>query len=358
MTHSIGRTGGGDREGVAEGGPLTVLGWDVGGVNTKAVRWPGLQGRSAPYEIQRDPTALVPTLWRLAKELGWAPEWPHAVTMTAELSQAFRTKREGVAFVVDAVERAFPGADIAVYAVGGEFVDPGEARRRALEVAASNWAATARMVARTWPECLLVDIGTTSTDIIPVAKGRVVATGWTDPDRLASGELVYTGALRTPAEAVAAAVPFRGGPCAVSAEGFALIGDAHLWAGRLRLQDYSVATPDGRPATREFAGERLARVVCGDRELLDEAAIDAIAGALVEAQLDTVANAIARVRRRHPGLATAVVTGLGEWIAAEAAARNGLAVVSLADHLGDAARTAPAAAVAVLLAEQRAGRLG
>ena len=347
MTDSM---GGAPANGSSTGGCSTpVLGWDIGGVNTKAVRWPELLVRSAPYEIQRDPAVLVPTLRGLAAELGWAPEWPHAVTMTAELSQAFRTKREGVGFVLGAVEQAFPGAEVLVYSVGGEFLSPSEARRRPLEVAASNWAATARLVARALPDCLLVDIGTTSTDIIPVAGGQVVAAGWTDPDRLASGELVYTGALRTPAEAVAATVPLRGRPCAVSADGFALIGDAHLWAGRLRREDYSVAAPDGRPATREFAGERLARVVCADREMLDEAGIDAIAAALAEAQLGTVARAIGQVCRRHPAIDTAVVTGLGEWIAAEAARRRGLAVVRLSDRLGDAARTAPAAAVAWLL---------
>jgi uncharacterized hydantoinase/oxoprolinase family protein len=44
------------------------------------------------------------------------------------------------------------------------------------------------------------------------------------------------------------------------------------------------------------------------------------------------------------------VTGLGEFVAAGAAARAGLVVLRLAQRLGDAAaRTAPAAAVAMLL---------
>jgi probable H4MPT-linked C1 transfer pathway protein len=346
MTHSIGAKVSDNRRAV----PAAVIGWDIGGVNTKAVRWPDLAVRSAPYEIQRDPGALVPTLLRLAAELEAGPDRAHAVTMTAELSQAFRTKREGVAFVLDAVERAFPASAIGVFGVSGEFLTPDEARRRPLEVAASNWAATARLVAETVPDCILVDIGTTSTDIIPIAGGRVVPLGWTDPDRLLNGELVYTGAVRTPAEAVSRAVPLRGAPCPVSAEGFALIGDAHLWCGRLRDEDYTAPTPDGRPATRELAGERLARVVCGDREMLAESDIDAIARALVEAQLRTVTEAIRRVRHRHRKVAIAVVTGLGDWIAADAAYRAGLEVRHLGELLGEAARTAPAAAVACLYA--------
>jgi len=337
-----------------------VLGWDIGGANTKASKVDIEDGRlsrpralSVPLEMQRDSAALVPALRRLAAELRGGPV-THAVTMTAELSQAFRTKREGVGFVLDALAEAFPGEPVRIYGVDGRFLDPAEARDRPLEVAAANWAATARFVGRQVADCLLVDIGTTSTDIIPIVAGEPTVLGRTDPERLLSGELVYTGALRTPAEAVATAVPLWGGLCPLAAEGFALIGDAYLWLGTLEARDYSVSPPDGRPATREFAGERLARAVCADAEMLDEEAVGTIARALAEAQVSTVAGAIRRVSARHPLLGIAVVTGLGDFIAAGAASRAGLEVSSLADRIGDAARTAPAAAVAWLLADETA----
>lgn len=334
----------------------TVLGWDIGGVNTKAARLESagdlndVRSVSEPYELQHDPAALVPTLLRLARDLNSDRSTAHAVTMTAELSQLFRTKREGVGFVVDAMEQAFPRDPIAVHTVSGGFLQPDEARRRPLEVAASNWAATAALVASFEPDAILIDTGTTTTDIIPIVGGRVRATGHTDPARLQSGELVYTGALRTPAEALAHEVPIPGGRAGVSAEGFAMIGDAHLWLGRLHPAGYTSPTPDGRPPTREFAGERLARVVCADREMLDEAAIDGIALALVEAQLVRLGAGLARVRARWPSLSRAVVAGLGDFIAAEAAQRARLTVVALRNRLGGASVTAPAVAVAWLYA--------
>ncbi|MEO8090920.1 MAG: hydantoinase/oxoprolinase family protein [Gemmatimonadales bacterium] len=334
---------------------LAILGWDIGGVNTKVTRLEVvsegsvIRSKCLPFELKHDPGALAPTLTEAARAVGGAPGDLHAVTMTAELSQAFRTKREGVGFVLDALEGAFPGSRLHVYTVEGRFVPPREARTLPLSVGAANWAATARLVARSVPTCVLLDVGTTSADLIPIVNGQVVVEGHTDPARLLSGELVYTGALRTPVEAVAPQVPLWGGSAGVAAEGFALIGDVHLWLGSLSPDDYTCRTPDGRPSTREFAGERLARTVCADRDMLDDSAVDAIAGALAEAQVGAVARALGRILARWPVISTAVVAGLGDFIAVEAAQAVGLDIVRLADRLGQSARTAPAAAVAWLL---------
>lgn len=336
---------------------MPAVGWDIGGVNTKVAHVGGgkvlsVQGR--PYEIQRDPRALIPLLREMLAEVGGTDATPQAITMTAELSQIFRTKREGVRFVLHAVETAFPSASVHVYTVDGNFLSPADARERPLSVAAANWAATARAVAVHHPHALLVDIGTTTTDLVPIVDGAVVAGGHTDPERLMSAELVYTGALRTPTEAIASYVPLGDALAGVSAEGFALAGDVHVWRGDLNPADYTCPTPDGRPTSREFAGERLARVVCADRDMLDETAITRLADAIARAQVRCIQAAIQRVLDRHPSIRVAVVTGLGAFLGVAAARALDLDVVALSEELGEAgARCAPAVAVALLL-ERRA----
>ena len=335
---------------------MSVVGWDIGGVNTKVARVVDgtlVAARSRPFEIQRDPHALGPLLSALADEIGTSPDDRHAVTMTAELSQMFRTKRDGVGFVLDAVCAAFPRAGTRIFAVDGRFLSPDDARREPLAVAASNWAATARLVALDHPDAILIDIGTTTTDIIPIVGGEVVALGITDPARLASRELVYSGALRTPTEAIVRHVPLDDATATVSGEGFALIGDVHVWRRDLDAADYSVPAPDGRSASREHAGERIARIVCADREMLDHSAISRIADAVAAEQVIQIADAVTRVRDRHPSLTVAVVTGLGAFIADRAAHVAGLRVIALAESIGvDGARAAPAAAVALLMDRQ------
>ena len=172
---------------------------------------PSLRSASMPFEIQRDPEALPSVLRSLATELGHAEGWPHAVTMTAELSQAFRTKREGVAFVLDALARAFPGRSAARVHGGRPVRDAGRGRPPI------RWRSprrTGRRRPRSSPGSSPTASWSTSAPPPPTSFRSKAAgsprRGRTDPERLLSGELVYTGALRTPAEALAPRGPALG----------------------------------------------------------------------------------------------------------------------------------------------------
>jgi len=185
-------------------------------------------------------------------------------------------------------------------------------------------------------------------------RGLVVARGTTDTARLRSGELVYTGVLRTPVAAIVRSVPLRGRRCRVSAEYFAASADVHLWLGRIGEDDYTCETPDGRGRSRREAGARLARMVCADFEVLGEANITAIAEYVAAAQLDHVVSGVRQVERRLGARCPkiAVVAGQGAFLAGAAAQAAGLEPSALASALGaDVARATPAAAVAYLLRE-------
>src|SRR5262245_3206272 len=329
-----------------------VLGWDVGGAYVKAAVVEVAEGerrvltRSRPFEIWRDKLALPDVLRALAAELP-SPD-SVAVTMTAELADVFRTKREGVTFVLDAVE-SISRVPVRVFTTAGELVDGATARVHPLAAPASHWVATAMLVARFVPDALLVDIGSTTTDVIPVLDGRVAAVGRTDPERLLASELVYTGALRTNVAAIVRRVPLRGGECPVASELFAVSGDVHVLLGSLTADDYTCPTPDGRPPTPEFAAERLARVVCADGDMLGADEIRAIAAAVAEAQVEEIAAALGRVARRLARPAPVIATGLGAFLARRAAERLGLPLQDLADVLAvDVGAVAPAVAVAWL----------
>ena len=109
----------------------------------------------------------------------------------------------------------------------------------------TGWRRRSRWRRRT-PDALLIDVGSTTADVVPIADGRVAATGHNDLERLLAGELVYTGVLRTNLAAIAPRVPVRGGWCPVSSEYFAISADVHLVLGHLAPEAYDCPTPDGR----------------------------------------------------------------------------------------------------------------
>jgi probable H4MPT-linked C1 transfer pathway protein len=333
-----------------------ILGWDVGGANVKAARLHEEPAAKVavlerPFALWREPGRLPEVLRQAAGELGAARHM--AVTMTAELADCFGTKREGVAFVLDSFRSAFPEARHWVYGVDGRFRSIEAARRQPRRVAAANWMASATLASGAFPEALFADVGSTTTDLIPIVGGRVAARGRTDPERLRSGELVYTGALRTPVCAMVRSVPLRGRRCPVAAELFAVAADVHLWLGRIEPGDYSCETPDGRGRSRREAAVRLARMVCADLESLDDADVTLIAEHVARAQVRRIAAGMEQVLRRRGAAPrpVAVLAGRGAFLARAAAEALGLETRELASQLGPAAAlVAPAAAVAYLLA--------
>jgi len=330
-----------------------VIGLDVGGANTKAVWRNGDAGRtvSRPFEISSDRDALGSVLRAVVGDLGAEAVELVALTMTAELADAFAGKREGVAFVLDAAEAALGGrVRLLVLTTAGELVGPGEARARPLDVAAANWVASALAVGAVHPDALMLDVGSTTADVIPIAAGRVAAEGRTDLDRLLAGELVYTGALRTSLAAVTREVPVRGRWCPVAGAAYAITADAHLLLGHIAPADYTCPTPDGRAASVEGARARVARQVCADPDQLEPGAAEAIAAHVHAEQVRAIEAAARRVGTRVPDDAAPVVPlGTGAFLARAVAKRLGRPVAEMAWSAAER-DVGPAAALARLAA--------
>jgi len=337
-------------------------GWDIGGVHLKLSRLrcagdtASIVTRIEPFEIWREPAGLAPRLRALLGDVAIEPGAAHAVTMTAELSDVFPTRIEGVRSILRACAEALP-AGPRVLDRRGALIDLGEAMERPIDVAAANWAATARLVGRVARNALLVDVGSTTTDIIPVRDGEPCPAGRSDTERLQSGELVYSGVLRTPPASLCDVVPLRGSMCRVAPEHFTTMADVYLILGSITAGEFTTPTADGRGRTRREAMTRLARLVCADLDEIGPAAVEAMAGFLKDRQVDRLARAIVQVlsRAECAGITTAVPAGAGAFLADEAARRAGLAASRLASLVPSVQgegwdRSAPAAALAVLMA--------
>jgi len=275
-----------------------VAGLDIGGANLKAAHVDG-QAVSHPFAIWQHPQRLSQELNNLLNQLPQADRL--AVTMTAELADCFETKAEGVDHILTSVEEVANGRPIEVWQTVGEFVSPELARETPLLTAAANWHALATWIGRTAPEgvSLMIDIGSTTTDIIPLLNGCPIPEGRTDFERLCAGELVYTGVRRTPLIALTKSLKIREQECFLAAELFASTLDLHLISGEIEENHDDLETANGKSATREAALDRIARSFCCDRQEMTDAEIEQISQELIEHQKRMIRLSIQQVLVRQ-----------------------------------------------------------
>ena len=221
--------------------------------------------------------------------------------MTAELCDCYPTRKVGVLAVLDAVLEALPEHRVVVWGVDRRFHEVEDLRQRPLLAAAANWLALAELAARLVPDvpAILIDIGTTTTDLIPMDRGDVAARGRCDTERLQTGELVYAGVRRTPVHALATELPYRGVPTGLAAELFASTLDVYLILGDIESNPLDLSTADGRPATPEAARDRLARMIGADRDSFSADDAYAFARAADSCLMERLARAAERACRSH-----------------------------------------------------------
>jgi probable H4MPT-linked C1 transfer pathway protein len=341
-----------------------IIGWDVGGAHLKAA----LVRDRGVVDVMQVPCALWQGIAAIdAALVSVQARWPqaraahHAVTMTGEMVDLFADRAEGVVALVKRLAKTL-GPRTRFFA-GSTWLEAADAMQAWQHVASANWLASAAWVAHRIDNALLIDVGSTTTDIIPVRHSAVAARGSNDATRLESGELVYQGVVRTPLCALAQRVSFRGIECNVMNEWFATSADVYRLTKELDPAHDQHDTADHRGKDSASARARLARMI--GRDAGDAGAADwlDLARTFRSAQLRLIEESVARVLAATtlPVDAPVVAAGCGDFVVREVADRLGRNCIAF-DRLvetGQAGATtarwaqvcAPSAAVALLLAE-------
>lgn len=270
------------------------------------------------------------------------------ISMTAELVDAYDTKKDGVLDIVRKCEETF-GCPIAYVGVDG-MLSKEEITQTPLKAAAANWIATAQIATLISDNCIFVDTGSTTTDIIPIKNGKECAIGKSDFDRSATGELVYTGTLRTNLASFLDKVELNGKYYRVASELFAQTADIYTVLELINENDYVCDTFDGEGKSKTDCAKRIARVVCADLEMISMDDIVKMSEYIHQQQINQIADGLKQVVETQK-LDLIVVTGLGKDILDKPAAESlGLKVKSMGDILTDEeCVVAPAVGTAVMM---------
>jgi probable H4MPT-linked C1 transfer pathway protein len=335
-----------------------VIGWDIGGAHLKAAR--AEKGRivaatQLPSPLRLGIASVSHAFAQAKATLGSADR--HVVTMTGELADTFASRREGVEALAAVATAELDGPPVSLYAGRAGFVPPDQAARHCEDIASANWHASAALVAQRRRTALFADMGSTTTDLVPVRDGLIVASGYSDAERLAAGELVYTGLVRSSVMSIARAAPVGGQITPLVNEHFATLADVHRIRGALPDSADQMTTADGRDKGVSASRVRLARMVGRDAADDDASWLDGLACWFAEQQIRIITDAAMLVLSRQHLLPDCAVigAGIGTAVLEEVARRIGrpyVAFETVLDVAPDArqwaSHCAPAAALALL----------
>ncbi|MDI3497286.1 hydantoinase/oxoprolinase family protein [Archaeoglobus sp.] len=312
---------------------MSSLGIDIGGANLKVASKDGWE--IIYFPMWREAERLEGKLREIAEKYSASKA---GVVMTAELADFFKSRAEGVEFIAKACKKAFE--DVRFLDVEGNLksdIDNPE------NFAASNWVASCRfLLEEAYRNFLFVDMGSTTTDIIPVTSKIDAAK--TDFERLKRGELIYFGVLRTPVFYVLK--EFEGAP--LCPEFFAITADVFVTTGDIKEEDYSCDTPDGKGRSKEECMRRLARTVCSDLEELGEEKVKELALEAKWAMIDRLSEVIEHKSKIY-GLKTVFACGIGEFLIAEACEEAGVECRLISELYGEYSKLFPAYAMLKLV---------
>ncbi len=334
-----------------------ILGFDIGGANIKVATSDGNYAHSLPFPMWSLHNQLATAISSLIAEYQKAHGVPRAmaVTMTGELADGFKSKCDGVTSICNAVIEGAADTDtVLFYETGGKWCRADEAANRWDKLAASNWYAMADHCRRLLPNGIhiLIDIGTTTTDIIPLADGEILANGVDDTTRLQRGELVYCGIERASLSSIVSSLLIDGTTTPIARERFATTLDTFLITGELPEQPEYIETADSKPATRRAAHRRMARLICQCPESLSAKQAEQIAQQTRDAIVQLLSSAYQQVTSQIGSPINSIIAvGQGDFLIADFT--DDLPVQHLRDLHPDSsqnlARIGPAFAVAVLL---------
>ena len=308
-----------------------VIGWDIGGAHVKAC----LLRDGSVVEVAQWACPLWQGVEHLERVLHLAhTRWPqlgravHAVTMTGEMTDLFEHREDGVRRIAAILAHALaPTAPEALRFFAGEagWCRAADVGAHWAQIASANWRATASHAAQCLDEGVLIDIGSTTTDLIAFRAGRVLTSSGSDAERLASGELVYHGVVRTPLCALGPRIAWQGRELNVMNEFFATTADVYRLSGELDpahdLYPSADSAPKDLPATRR----RLARMIGLDARDATPDDWLAFAHAWRTKQLGELAGQLRRVVAAHrlSERALALSAGCGDFLVADLIARAG-----------------------------------
>ena len=310
---------------------MRSLGLDIGGANLKATSLECSENKIEDVNFFNKYIAYDE--WKgnnLKSQIGKLFEKERfdkiGVTMTSPLM--YRHMDKGVITTLSAVKDIT--SNFYVLNNRGDFVDPDQALLNPLEMALSNTAATAKLISQFHENAILLDVGSTSTQIVPIIDGKIEVDAEYPCYGVVTGECLYLGVVRTPVGAIINKIPFRGNEVRLVIDDIcSRVGELYYLLGKIPLEKVIITKKipsmdlQNDEETIKF---RMARLLMLDENMLEEEEFYNIAQAVYEEHVDITKEYVERIVKKNDlslDECPCVIMGTGKFLAKDAAERAG-----------------------------------
>jgi probable H4MPT-linked C1 transfer pathway protein len=299
-----------------------LLGVDIGQMNIKItslemVECPRIRSVSFPFS----------EIGEMVEKLVFFVPHPDLVIITQTMCASrnfFSSLKEGTHYIVDLTERLF-GEKVRYPALSYKLYMPEEAKKHYLDVACRNWIATCYLTSylNLFEDGLVVDCGTSSTDIVPVLNSAPVTIDNNDQGytRLKTGELFWSGLYFTRVQSISPTIVLDGEEFQVKPTSKCMIFDAFVVSGTVPPESDIVKI------SFESCVERILDAIAADKELLTVNDARKIAQFFIEKQRKrteiTIEKVLSAVNEKYnKNLKVAAIAGVGKDIITRKALEN------------------------------------
>ena len=312
---------------------MHYVGWDLGGAHLKV----------AVCTVQGEIVFLGQVACALGegvRELDYALsqlEWlrrfrrlRHCITMSGEMADCFATRKQGVLSIAACISQFWKLSAAAKSFYVAQERHPcsfAQLPRYWDKVASANWHASAHLVAHGVGSGIMLDIGSTTTDVVAFLDGTPRISGWSDAKRLCSGELIYRGVVRTPVMVYGPSLCFQGKEYPIIAEYFAKAADVYRLLGVLPPGSDVQPSCDGGRKDLFSSARRLARMFGHDVVRGKEIPFWAcFAKRIACRQISLIEKAVDSRHQCFPALKDKPIVGLGcgSFLASSIARKKGV----------------------------------
>ncbi len=289
------------------------IGWDIGGAHTKyTVSFESkdvVECRIIHCELWKSLSKLEDIIENVNFKYKKKFNIINLITMSAEMCDIFCSRKKGVKSILSLFEkRDFINH---IYTKDNEILKL-QGFKKYSSCESTNWMVIADYLKSFDKNIVAIDLGSTTTDLVLIKNHICVNTRYDDYSGLNTGELLYTGVLRTPIYSVTNSIVLNKKTYNIIPENFSTISDIYRLLNIIKNKSDYTNTADGRSKSIKDTLHRISRVFGFDYTADNNDTIIKLSKKIMSMHLDQISYTIkSHIKNNFSNAKNLKIIGMG-----------------------------------------------